>query len=194
MQSFSVCFLGGLFLLIGCGEKKKEVEVSETRALGSIDKEPRLHVGIEERLGGLKPPPIIVNEPAGWTRLPATQFRLINFKFGKAGEAYVSISSGGLLENANRWMRQFEKPVLDDSGLALLPRVALLNGRAILLQAEGRFAGGMGKPAADGWALLGAMAPVDDQLVTVKMIGPEAEVQAARKDFFELCSSMKWRP
>jgi len=182
-----------LGLLISCVKKPEVVEITETREVTAIDEKVSLNVSSEERLGGAMPSRFDYVKPEGWTKVPPTQFRLLNFQFGHGGEAYVSVSGGGLLQNTNRWLKQFGKKELDDTGLGLLPRVAVLKGQGLLVKAEGRFGGGMGKAAADDWGLLGVLAPMEDQILTVKMTGPQDEVSAQREAFLEFCRKLKWR-
>ena len=63
--------------------------------------------------------------PDGWLALPASQFRLLNYRFGESGmgEVWVSISSGTVLDNANRWLKQFGAAPLDQAGLEKLRAV-----------------------------------------------------------------------
>ena len=50
----------------------------------------------------------------------------------------------------------------------------------VWVAAEGDYAGGMGAAGKPGFALAGVVTSVGGQILTVKMVGPKAEVQAAK--------------
>jgi len=90
------CLLAALAVFSSC-EEKKEVVVTETRPLTTRDKTPKLHATSDERFRDAKPSPVKAGGiPEGWLALPASQFRLLNYRFGESGlgEVWVSISSG----------------------------------------------------------------------------------------------------
>jgi len=179
-------------LSLSCGRKEKVVEITETRVVSKVDENFRLDATSDERFSGLRSK-FEYQEQEDWVKILPTQFRLLNFKFGQSGEVYVSISGGGLLQNTNRWLKQFEKEELDDQGLALLPRVPLMGGRAIMVKAEGDFGGGMGKPPQKNWALRGVLAPMQDQILTVKMMGPKEEVEKQQAALLDFCRTLNLR-
>ena len=62
-----------------------------------------------------------------------------------------------------------------------------------MLEAKGTFSSGMGRPPAEGYALFGAIVPVGgERVLTVKMTGPEADVEPMRQDFLDYCKSLKF--
>ena len=113
---------------------------------------------------------------------PASQFRLLNYGFGESGlgEVWVSIASGSVLDNVNRWLKQFGAAPVDQAGLAKLRAVPIAGTTGIWVEAEGEYASGMGAGPKPGFALAGVVASLDGRIVTVKMVGPKAEVEAAR--------------
>jgi hypothetical protein len=85
-----------------------------------------------------------------------------------------------VLDNANRWFRQFGAEPLDAVALAKLPRVPIADTDAVWVTAAGDYSDGMGAPPKPGFGLAGVVATVKGQILTVKMIGPKAEVEAAK--------------
>ncbi len=135
--------------------------------------------------------PLVTVMPPEWRQLPGTRFRIFNYRFGKDGEVYVTRASGGVLENVNRWLKQFSKEPLEQ--IDDLPKVEVLGKEGILVSAKGRFAGGMGKPAKENAALLGVIVQVGGQLLTVKMIGDADAVEAERDRLIQFCNKLRIR-
>lgn len=175
------CLLASVVMFSAC-EEKKEVTVTETRALTTKDEAPKLFATSDERFRDAKPSPVKGEVPQGWLVLPPSQFRLLNYRFGESGmgEVWVSLASGTVLDNANRWLRQFGAEQLDAAALAKLPTVPIAGTTGVWVTAAGDYAGGMGAPPKPGFGLAGVVATVRGQILTVKMIGPKAEVEAAR--------------
>lgn len=206
-------FLPFLFLglvTVGC-RKPDEVEISETRVLTSLDEEPAVNATSSEQFL----PPEILSQIAGsgqkidgaspsagasaWTyQLPSTDWKVIdnspmrevNLTFGdgeQAGEVYLSVSGGGLQPNVDRWFRQFGQPT---KAIAEMGRLEFMGQQGYLVEAQGRYEPGMGRPGKDGQALLGAIVENEGRLITVKMIGPEAEVPTRREQFVKFVASI----
>ena len=118
----------------------------------------------------------------GWLALPPSQFRLLNYRVGESGmgEVWVSLAQGSVLDNVNRWLKQFGAEALDQAGVSKLPAVTVAGSTGVWVTAEGDYAGGMGAPGKPGFALAGVVTSVGGQILTVKMVGPKAEVQAAK--------------
>ena len=70
----------------------------------------------------------------GWLTLPASQFRILNYRFGESGtgEVWVSISQGSVLDNVNRWLEQFAANPVDQAALEKLPTVSLAGSAEFL--------------------------------------------------------------
>lgn len=181
MKGRSACLLASLLLFSSC-EEKKEVVVTETRPLTTKDKAPKLFATSDERFRDARPSPVKGETPDGWLAVPASQFRLLNYRFGESGmgEVWVSISAGSVLENVNRWLQQFGAPPLDQAGLAKLRSVPIAGSTGTWVEAAGEYASGMGAPPKPGFALAGVVASMRGEILTVKMVGPKAEVEAAR--------------
>ena len=181
MKCRAACLLACVVTLFSC-EEKKEVTVTETRAATTRDIEPKLFATSDERFRDAKPSPVKAETPVGWLALPASQFRILNYRFGESGtgEVWVSISQGSVLDNVNRWLKQFGRDPLDQAALEKLPTVTLAGSAGVFVTADGEYASGMGSPPKPGFALAGVVASVGRQILTVKMVGPKAEVEAAK--------------
>ncbi|HEX7260863.1 MAG TPA: hypothetical protein VF258_03530 [Luteolibacter sp.] len=181
MKTRAACLLASVVIFSAC-EEKKEVTVTETRPVTTKDTAPKLFATSDERFRDAKPSPVKGDMPPGWLALPATQFRLLNYRFGESGtgEVWVSISQGSVIDNANRWLKQFGANPLDAETFAKLPPATLAGATGVWVTAEGDYAGGMGAPPKTGFALAGVIASVRGQILTVKMVGSKAEVAAAK--------------
>ncbi|MES2921796.1 MAG: hypothetical protein V4819_09620 [Verrucomicrobiota bacterium] len=181
MKSRAVCLIACVVMFSAC-EEKKEVTVTETREATTRDVSPKLFATSDERFRNAKPSPVKADTPAGWLALPASQMRLLNYRFGESGmgEVWVSISQGSVLDNVNRWLKQFGAPAIDAATLEKLPAVTIAGSTGKWVTAAGDYAGGMGAPPKAGFALAGVVASVGGQILTVKMVGPKAEVEAAK--------------
>lgn len=172
--------------MVACEKKVDRVKVEETRGLTTKDRSPKLFATSDERFRDAKPSPVRGAAPDHWLALPPAQFRELNYRFGESGmgEVYVSLSSGSLGDNVNRWLAQFGKPPLSPADLAALEKVQVAGDRGVWVEAEGDYkpagpmggaaGGGEGKP---GFGLAGVIADVGGQILTVKMVGPRAEVE-----------------
>jgi hypothetical protein len=186
------CLLASLLCLSSCQEKK-EVTVTETRSLTTRDSAPKLFATSDERFRDAKPSPVKGETPEGWLPLPPSQFRLLNYRFGASGtgEVWVSISSGSVTDNINRWLNQFGAAPLDEAGVAKLRSVPVASTSGAWVEAAGDYAGGMGAEPKPGFALAGIVASYGGSILTVKMVGPKAEVEAARPVLENFAKSLK---
>jgi hypothetical protein len=181
MKHRPACLLVSAVILASC-EQKKEMTVTETREPTTRDVSPKLFASSDERFRDAKPSPVKGDTPQGWLALPASQFRLLNYRFGQSGtgEVWVSLAQGAVLDNVNRWLKQFGKDPVDQAGLDKMPTLTLAGSQGVFVTAEGDYEGGMGAPPRSGFGLAGVIASVGGQILTVKMVGPRAEVQAAK--------------
>lgn len=180
---------------VSCQEKKSEAVVKETRALTTKDVPPKLDATSDERFRDARPSPVEGVTPEGWLAQPATQMRFLNYRFGESGlgEAYVSISAGSILDNVNRWLGQFATDALDASGIEKLSKLPIAGTTGVLVTTSGTYASGMGAPPRDGYGLAGIIAQIDGQILTVKLVGPEAEVREAIPSLQAFANNLKWR-
>ncbi len=181
MKSRAACLIASVVMFSGC-EERKEITVTETRAATTRDVAPKLFATSDERFRDAKPSPVTGDTPAGWLALPASQFRLLNYRFGESGmgEVWVSLAQGSVLDNVNRWLKQFSAPPIDAAALEKLPAVTIAGSTGKWVTAAGDYAGPMNAPVKPGFALAGVVASVGGQILTLKMVGPQAEVEAAK--------------
>jgi hypothetical protein len=195
--------LGAFVALTAC--KREEVTATGKRELTMRDKNLVLDADNDARFGqGQMPAPSPVDAPKspfvaaavpeGWAEAPASAFRLLNYKFGTAGEVYLSISRGGVLENVNRWLGQFGVPPVDAAGLAALEKAELAGHQGVWVTVDGKFGGAMGSQAQDEWALRGVVTDGPNGLVTVKMMGPVAEVKAEEERLRAFVAGLSLQP
>ncbi len=179
-------------MLSSC-EEKTEITVTETRGETTRDRAPKLFATSDERFRDAKPSPVTGETPPGWLVLPAAQFRLLNYRFGESGmgEVWVSTSAGTVLDNVNRWLKQFGAQELNKAGLDALRSVPIAGSNGVWVEAEGEYASGMGAPSKPGFALAGVVSSINGSIVTVKMVGPKAEVQAAKPVLENFAKSLK---
>ena len=107
-------------------------------------------------------------------------------------ELAVTVAGGSVDANIQRWVGQFDGPG-DKSLVKEQRKIGPLD--ITIVQMKGAFNGGgmPGAPAGvkSGYALLAAIVPLGDQSWFFKMIGPEASVNAAKKDFDTLVGSLR---
>lgn len=182
MKSPAFLALLAILPLSSCRKPPAEVTVTETRAHTTKDVATKLFATSDQRFRDAKPSPVKGETPDGWLAVPATQMRLLNYRFGESGlgEVWVSVSSGSVLDNVNRWLGQFNATKLDAKGLSELRSVPIAGSSGVWVESEGDYAGGMGAPARSGYALAGVVADFGGRILTVKMVGPKAEVAAAK--------------
>ncbi|MGB1873982.1 MAG: hypothetical protein ACPH5P_01020 [Akkermansiaceae bacterium] len=162
-----------VFPLASC-RKEEKVLVTEQRRLTIADDE------LDSLLAVM---------PSEWRRLPATQFRILNYRFGKDGEVFVGRSRGGVLPNVNRWLDQYGKPALET--LDDLPKVSILGQQGVLITTSGDFKGGMGRPARQNAGLAGVIVGAGEQLLTVKMTGDAQGVLAEQERLIQFCENLR---
>ncbi len=200
-MKYGVTLLSIPLMLVSCGERE-EVVAEETRPLTMRDANLDLDTDNDERFSQGRPAPATTLEtppspvvasavPEGWTELESSAFRLLNYSFGSKGQAYVSASRGGVLDNVNRWLRQFGAEPLDAAGLAALEKVETAGYRGVWVEADGDFGGGMGQDPGKGWALRGVVAESGGNILTVKMLGPLAEVVAEEERLRRFVAGLK---
>ena len=179
---------------ISCQKQESEVVITETRPLTSKDTSPKLDATPDERFRDARPSPVQGTAPDGWLAIPSTQMRILNYRFGESGmgEAYVTISSGSVLENVNRWLGQYAAPPIDATALAKLPTLPIANTTGVLVTASGTYNSGMGAPPRDGYGLAGIIAQSENQILTIKLVGPDAEVRSAIPALETFAASLKW--
>ena len=193
MKVFALCLAASLGLLSVSCLKREKVDADGTRRLTMRDTNLKWNATDDERFanaaGSAAPmlegadvdsPVVAKVVPETWKEAPTSSFRLIHYQFGEGGEIYVSVSRGGVLENVNRWLSQFEKEPLKD--LAAEEAVEIAGYRGVWVKADGRFGGAMGAEARDDWALRGVVAEKEGEILTVKLMGPVKDIGQAEAD------------
>ncbi len=170
-------FLAGLLSLTSCGEPDQQIHVTQTRELTLHDR---------QYPGNIRDIP-----PVTWRRLPPTQFRTMNYLTGKdeSVEIVMGDSRGDTLQNANRWLGQFGLTPLQS--VQFLGETSMLGRLAYIVEADGQYVPGMGKPTQENYSLVGVIRPVGENIITLKMTGPKEEVAALREEFFRYLQSLE---
>ena len=167
--------------------------VEETRNPTTKDSAPKLFANSDERFRNAKPSPVKGSPPENWLVLPPKQFRELNYRFGESGlgEVYVTIAGGTVADNVNRWRRQFGNDPLTPAEMDVLAKVPIAGTEGVWLEATGEYASGMGAPARAGQALAGVIAETGGRILTLKMVGPEEEVEAEKEAFRAFAASLE---
>jgi hypothetical protein len=178
---------------MGCEKKKERLLVEETRGKTTKDITPKMFATSDERFRDIKPSPVEGVAPQNWLSLPASQFRLLNYRFGDSGlgEVYVSLSSGGVKDNADRWLKQFGRDPMTDDEFAGIEKIPVVGIEGVWIEAEGEYGSGMGADAKPGYGLAGVIAEVGGQILTVKMIGPKNEVLAQKQPLRDYIGTLR---
>jgi len=203
----------GLGILVSCGSAGKPQDVTETRQVTVPE---TVTMTSAERFGYAKAtdekthmPPSKAHEtvqpeatssftfelPTGWEQVQGNSMRLLNFHItAHAGvECYVSQlkgAAGGVLANVNRWRSQMGQSELTEEAVTKLPTIEMMGQQAVWAEIMGDYTDMQGK-VSKGCLMLAAVAALPERTVFVKMVGPEAEVQAEKEHFIALCRSLK---
>ena len=101
-----------------------------------------------------------------------------------------SRAEDSVLQNINRWYNQFRMPEI--VSLEDLQQEPALGTVGYLVEAKGTYYGGMGADPKEDSQMLALAVPISRNLVTIKMVGSPAEVEAERKRFLEYCKSLEF--
>ena len=105
----------------------------------------------------------------------------------------MGLAAGGMADNVNRWLRQFDKDPLSEAAIAKLEQGIVTGIPGLWVEAEGDYLPGMGQPAKPGQALYGIIAEKDGRIVTVKMTGPADEVKAEKEKLKAFVAALRNR-
>ncbi|MEK6232842.1 MAG: hypothetical protein N2A42_13430 [Luteolibacter sp.] len=194
MKAFCPIVILVCLMTIACERNAATMSVEETRTTTTKDGSPKLFATSDERFRNAQPSPVKGDPPENWLVLPAKQFRELNYRFGESGsgEVYVSLASGSVGDNVNRWFRQFGEAALSAADLEKLARIPIAGTEGVWVEARGEYAAGMGGAAArPGQALAGVISQVGGRLLTLKMIGLEAEVEAEKDSLKAFAASLE---
>ncbi len=179
--------------LTSCEKSGERMLVTETRQETTKDVAPKMFAKSDERFRDIKPSPVEGKAPQKWLALPANQFRLLNYRFGESGmgEVYVSLSSGGVMDNANRWLKQFGRSAMTAEEFAGMEKIPVAGVEGAWVQADGDYGAGMGADSKPGYGLAGVVAKLGGQILTVKMVGPKNEVDAEKQALREYIGTLR---
>ncbi|MEJ6725231.1 MAG: hypothetical protein QNK80_10940 [Akkermansiaceae bacterium] len=165
-------------LFTSCHESERSISVSETRELTLFD---------QKYPGNIKDYP-----PLTWRRIHGTEMRIVNYLAGPEDsvEIFMGISQGGVLPNSNRWLGQFGKDPAAD--LTAFTEIQVLGREAYLVEVSGDLAAGMGNPAKPDQGLIGFVRKSGEDVITLKMTGPAADVTAQKEAFLAYATSLEF--
>jgi hypothetical protein len=196
-----------LISITACDHVEERMEITEQRPLSGYARAPAVSIpsatrffdDAKEESTEPKQNPLIWATPAGWSEQPASQMRLIDLRFGPAGEGECYLSAmpggaGGMAANLNRWRTQMgaATPLTDDE-IAKLPKKPLLGAASPYLVIDGDFKGVGAEAAKTGYRLLGLIQAAPELTIFVKMTGPKALVEQNTEAFEAFVSSIKFR-
>jgi hypothetical protein len=90
----------------------------------------------------------------------------------------------------NRWYNQFRLPEI--ISLEDLKQEPMLGVTGYMVEAEGTYHAGMGADPRSETRMLAAAIPISSIIVTIKMIGSPAEVEAQQEAFLGYCRSLEF--
>lgn len=185
--------LGISLLCASCEKDSAPLQVEETRPLTTKDIEAKLFATSDERFRNAKPAPVKGVPPEKWLVLPAAQFRELNYRFGASGtgEVYVTLASGSVGDNVNRWRRQFGLEPFTPAEMDAAQRTPIAGTEGIWVEGAGEYASGMGAPPKPGYGLAGVIAQVGDRILTVKMVGLAGEVESEKPALKAFAASLE---
>ncbi len=138
---------------------------------------------------------LVWNIPSGWSEAPKKPMRVVTFHGGEKSkwECYISVISsqaGGIKANLSRWAKQMGSKNPDDIDISKLPNITILGQKSPLIEINGTYTDmeGIEHP---NYKLIGAICPLENSTVFIKMIGPEPEVSKEKENFIELCNSLR---
>lgn len=185
--------LGISLLCASCEKDSAPLQVEETRPLTTKDIEAKLFAASDERFRNAKPAPVKGVPPEKWLVLPAAQFRELNYRFGASGtgEVYVTLASGSVGDNVNRWRRQFGLEPFTPAEMDAAQRTPIAGTEGIWVEGSGEYSSGMGAPPKPGYGLAGVIAQVGDRILTVKMVGLSGEVEEEKPALKAFAASLE---
>ena len=134
--------------------------------------------------------------PSEWRRVPWTQMRYYNYRFGLRGDGEIWLSvvpsrtEDSVLQNINRWYNQFRMPEI--VSVEDLKQEPALGTTGYLVEAEGTYYGGMGAEPKEDARMMALAVPISRNLVTIKMVGSPVDVDAERQRFLDYCKGLQF--
>lgn len=204
-MSFHRFFLVGcIALAASCGKQVNDtVTVDGSRKIDA-EKEPAPLLGASgsQRFpmmgSAVSQGPLKYTVPATWKNMPTSGgMRIADFRIGPndEGECYLSYlpgNAGGTAANVNRWREQLGLENFSEEQVASLQPIEMLGGSAAFVDFTGAYKGMGASEAKEGSRLLGAVLPLGEMTLFVKMIGPEPLVGKERDPFIRFCRSLQF--
>lgn len=133
--------------------------------------------------------------PEGWRQAAERPGRMVTFHIGPddTTECYVTAlagDAGGVRANIDRWCRQMGAAPLQPEQFAALEVVRILGVDAPVVEVRGGYQGMSGEQVADA-ELIGAVAPLEERTLFVKLVGPREVVAGQRDAFLAFCKSLQ---
>lgn len=204
----------------GCDSGRSPIEITEKRSLSEKEQKVSLGATSKERFSMVRQmmgmpgeedhsghdhaegehdhdraenAPLVYKLPEGWTKKSASQFRTLNFSFGKdeEGECYVSRVGGGLEANLNRWRGQMGLEAVSAEVIKKLPKRLLFGMEATYIELDGAFKGVGSAEAKADYRMAGLVLSMPDVSFFVKMTGPKTLLIENEKNFTQFCESLK---
>lgn len=123
--------------------------------------------------------------PAGWEEVPLSQMQMgiLAAKFSMPAAAAdvvltLSRSGGSLEDNLDRWRGQFSS-----SRPEKVETMSIAGVQSTMIDLEGGFSPGMGRPDMADARMLGVIVPMEGQGYFIKLTGPADQVNAVEEDF-----------
>lgn len=185
-------------LVTACGGDVVVVEIEQHRENGrkvELDKTIADRFLVSQTDSGQPTPESVIAEllvwtvPEGWVQLPSRQFRAINLKVGEV-ECYVSVlTGGGVAGNLNRWRGQMGQAPLTAAEIDKLETITIFEREARFLDTTGTYES-MLAGSKDGYRMRAVYAQFPQFAMSVKMVGPDAEVVGQDAAFRSFCASL----
>lgn len=185
-----LAFVGALTasLILTTGCSRPEVQVYDVPKDTSLADEPMV--------GGPRAPvDSVAWTPAPqWQQLPPTNFRKGNYLFeDRDGKLEITVtafpgSTGGLLANANRWLRQASLPEINEEQLQDRVTEVTLAGNVPATVVDLKAA----TPSPDSTRIYAAIVPYDGQYWFFKMSGPFSTLQSQIPAFSSLLRGLRF--
>ncbi|MDQ8187573.1 hypothetical protein [Pelagicoccus sp. SDUM812002] len=193
MKSYSCLISIGVLsasLILSSGCSKPEVKVYDVAKGSSAATLPTAQTAPSSQ----QPDPISWTPAPQWKELPPTQFRKGNYLFtDDAGSAEITVTSfpgetGGLLANANRWLRQAGLPEIDQEQLEALAVEVDLNEEmsAVVLDLKAA------DKSESSSRVYAAVIPYRGQSWFLKMSGPFSTVQSQIPSFSSFVRGLRF--
>lgn len=144
--------------------------------------------------GGFEKLELIWTTPTGWQEDTTKPMRIVSFKGAESSEweCYISVlmsQAGGVEANLKRWASQMGRGDIDSQAIIQLPDISILGKQCKMLDITGTYVDMQGTTH-ENYRLLGAVCPLENKTLFVKMTGPEKEVAIQKDNFIKLCNSI----